>query len=106
VDAPKIAAGTLRAIFIECSFADSVCDDSLYGHLCPRHLIAELQVLAVKVFDLQKPDLSGMATRKRKRQGSVASEPAEQGSPRSAADDAPRLPSRSRRASSVSTRRK
>src|SRR5436190_17749527 len=32
VAAPKIAAGTLRAIFIECSFADSVCDDSLYGH--------------------------------------------------------------------------
>src|SRR5215471_9690406 len=31
--APKIAAGTLRAIFIECSFPDSVDDDSLYGHL-------------------------------------------------------------------------
>lgn len=54
VAAPKVAAGTLRAIFIECSYDDSVDDGSLYGHLCPRHLISELAVLAVKVEDIQQ----------------------------------------------------
>lgn len=43
--APKIGSKSLRAIFIECSFDDSVSDDKLYGHLCPRHLVAELKVL-------------------------------------------------------------
>jgi hypothetical protein len=47
--APKIAAGTLTAIFIECSFDDKVSDQYLFGHLCPRHLIAELEVLAGEV---------------------------------------------------------
>ncbi|OJJ45597.1 hypothetical protein ASPZODRAFT_152642 [Penicilliopsis zonata CBS 506.65] len=46
VAAPKVAAGALRAIFIECSYNDATDDASLYGHLCPRHLIAELSVLA------------------------------------------------------------
>lgn len=36
----------MRAIFIECSYDDSVADEYLYGHLCPRHLIDELKVLA------------------------------------------------------------
>lgn len=53
--APKVVSGTLRAIFIECSFADCVDDSSLYGHLCPRHLIAELSVLASKVVAAQQP---------------------------------------------------
>ncbi|KAL2426411.1 hypothetical protein ABEF95_003328 [Exophiala dermatitidis] len=44
--AAKIAKGTLGAIFIECSYDDSVRDEDLYGHLCPRHLIAELRFLA------------------------------------------------------------
>ncbi|THC98284.1 hypothetical protein EYZ11_002217 [Aspergillus tanneri] len=44
--APKFVSGNLRAIFIECSLDDSVPDEALYGHLCPRHLVAELKVLA------------------------------------------------------------
>ncbi|KAJ5673407.1 Cyclic-AMP phosphodiesterase class-II [Penicillium longicatenatum] len=44
--APKIANGKLRAIFIECSYDDNTDDAYLYGHLCPRHLVAELTVLA------------------------------------------------------------
>lgn len=62
VAAPKIAAGALRAIFIECSYNDSVDDSSLFGHLCPRHLVTELTSLARKVVDCQNP---GAAKRKR-----------------------------------------
>lgn len=47
--APKIASGKLKAIFIECSFDDSTRDQDLYGHLCPRHLFAELKFLASRV---------------------------------------------------------
>ncbi|PGH28187.1 hypothetical protein AJ80_00077 [Polytolypa hystricis UAMH7299] len=68
--APKIVSGTLRAIFVECSFPDSVDDNSLYGHLCPRHLIAELKVLAGKVLDAHKPHNVAREMRKRKRWGS------------------------------------
>ncbi|KAK1144677.1 3',5'-cyclic-nucleotide phosphodiesterase pde1 [Aspergillus melleus] len=60
--APKIISGTLRAIFIECSYDDSVKDENLYGHLNPRHLIAELKVLAQLVTNLKHG-----ADRKRKR---------------------------------------
>lgn len=51
--APKIANGSLKAIFIECSYVDSVRDEDLYGHLCPRHLIAELTFLANRVVAAQ-----------------------------------------------------
>ncbi|OKL56060.1 hypothetical protein UA08_08617 [Talaromyces atroroseus] len=51
IAAPKIASGSLRAIFIECSYNDAIDDETLYGHLCPRHLIAELKVLAAKVVE-------------------------------------------------------
>jgi cAMP phosphodiesterase len=47
--APKIVAGNLKAIFIECSYDDSQPDDYLFGHLCPRHLIDELISLARQV---------------------------------------------------------
>ncbi|MCJ1435636.1 3',5'-cyclic-nucleotide phosphodiesterase pde1 [Xylographa pallens] len=47
--APKIVAGLLSAIFIECSYDDFQPDETLFGHLAPRHLIAELEVLAAKV---------------------------------------------------------
>ncbi|QKX61895.1 uncharacterized protein TRUGW13939_09051 [Talaromyces rugulosus] len=77
---PKIAAGTLRAIFIECSYNDSVDDETLYGHLCPRHLIAELKVLATKVDEAQSPHTRGRSS-KRKRKDSVPSH--DQVSPRS-----------------------
>jgi len=49
--APKVANGTLKAVFIECSYDDSVRDTDLYGHLCPRHLIEELLFLAKEVAD-------------------------------------------------------
>lgn len=55
IAAPKIASGCLRAIFIECSYNDAVDDETLYGHLCPRHLIDELKVLAAKVAEARLP---------------------------------------------------
>lgn len=55
IAAPKIASGSLRAIFIECSYNDAIDDETLYGHLCPRHLIAELNVLAAKVVAARVP---------------------------------------------------
>ncbi|KAI9645846.1 3',5'-cyclic-nucleotide phosphodiesterase pde1 [Ciborinia camelliae] len=47
--APKIAAGTLKGIFIECSFDGSRPDEILFGHLTPRYLIEELKFLATEV---------------------------------------------------------
>ena len=52
--APKFVSGSLRAVFIECSFDDSVRDTDLYGHLCPRHLIAELTFFAQRVQSVRK----------------------------------------------------
>jgi cAMP phosphodiesterases class-II len=66
--APKIAAGTLRGIFIECSYNDSIDDAYLYGHLCPRHLVAELTVLASKVMEVR----DSAQDRKRKREDAGA----------------------------------
>lgn len=66
VAAPKVANGTLRAIFIECSYNDSIDDASLYGHLCPRHLIAELSTLASKVEEVQQAKEKAAGKRKRK----------------------------------------
>ena len=47
--APKVANGFLKAILIESSYDESQSDDTLFGHLAPRHVIAELQALASKV---------------------------------------------------------
>lgn len=47
--APKIAAGTLAAIFIECSYDDSRGNDRLFGHLKPVFVIEELSALAAEV---------------------------------------------------------
>lgn len=47
--APKIVNGSLKAIFIECSYDDSQSDDTLFGHLAPRFLIEELVALARQV---------------------------------------------------------
>jgi cAMP phosphodiesterase len=52
--ASKFVAGHLKAIFIECSYDDSVRDADLYGHLCPRHLVAELRFLANCVISVKK----------------------------------------------------
>lgn len=47
--APKIAAGKLAAIFIECSYDDSQSVDRLFGHLAPRFVIQEMASLAEEV---------------------------------------------------------
>lgn len=44
--APKIAAGKLKAILIECSYDDSRPVERLFGHLTPEFLVQELSVLA------------------------------------------------------------
>lgn len=49
-----LAYGTLRAIFIECSYSDEVPDNFLFGHMNPKHLVAELGVLADIVRDKRK----------------------------------------------------
>ena len=43
--APLMAAGQLKAIFIEVSFPSEVPDKSLFGHLTPRWLMAEMRDL-------------------------------------------------------------
>lgn len=80
--APKIATGKLRAIFIECSYNDSTDDSYLYGHMCPRHLVSELSVLANKVMEVRDPNNTGEKKRKRETVGSVEIS-SEQVSPRS-----------------------
>ncbi|KAF2492041.1 hypothetical protein BU16DRAFT_574162 [Lophium mytilinum] len=69
--APKIAAGILTGVFIECSYNNSQGDAVLYGHLAPRHLLAELQHLADLVRDarheLTKAAEEARKGRKRKR---------------------------------------
>lgn len=47
--APKIVAGKLKAILIECSYDDSRPVDRLFGHLTPSFLIEEMTVLAAEV---------------------------------------------------------
>lgn len=52
--AGKFASDSLKAIFIECSYDDTVRNEDLYGHLCPRHLIAELVFFAHCVLQRRK----------------------------------------------------
>ncbi|KAJ5126769.1 Cyclic-AMP phosphodiesterase class-II [Penicillium atrosanguineum] len=77
--APKVASGILRAIFIECSYTDAVNDAYLYGHLCPRHLIAELKVLAKQVMDIRDANNADL---KRKRDGTGLPDSGTEVSPR------------------------
>lgn len=63
--APKIAAGTLAAIFIECSYDDSQSNDRLFGHLKPCFIMDELQALASEVDMARKH--RNFDTKKRKR---------------------------------------
>ncbi|KAM3422700.1 hypothetical protein BST61_g185 [Cercospora zeina] len=65
--ARKIAQGVLGGIFIECSYDDSQADAILFGHLNPRHLIAELQNLASLVIDAKAMRAAEKAGTKRKR---------------------------------------
>ena len=64
--ASKFTTGVLTGILIECSYDDSQSDETLFGHLAPRHLIAELKVLADKV-EAQRPVEQESSRRKRKR---------------------------------------
>ena len=70
--ATKITHGLLTGILIECSYDNSQSDETLFGHLAPRHLIAELKVLAEKVKSLHPastptPAETPLPQRKRKR---------------------------------------
>ena len=64
--ASKFTAGVLTGLLIECSYDDSQSDETLFGHLAPRHLIAELKDLAEKVKCL-RPREQERSQRKRKR---------------------------------------
>ncbi|KAK0872284.1 3',5'-cyclic-nucleotide phosphodiesterase pde1 [Friedmanniomyces endolithicus] len=70
--ARKIVSGVLGGIFIECSYDDTQADAVLFGHLCPRHLIAELQVLAGMVVEAKAARAFERSLRKRKRSAAVA----------------------------------
>lgn len=63
--APKIAAGNLAAIFIECSYDDSQSNDRLYGHLKPVFIMEEMRVLASEVDVARK--VRSLESKKRKR---------------------------------------
>jgi cAMP phosphodiesterase len=91
--APKISHHLLTGIFIECSYNDSQKDAVLFGHLSPRHLIAELQALAEMVAE-KKRESAEKVGRKRKRASTALGT--------STADDTPaslRSRSRTKRAS-------
>jgi len=62
--ASKVASGALRAIFIECSYSDIQPDTLLFGHLCPRHLIDELLVLATMVSERRAGRVGGLGKRR------------------------------------------
>lgn len=67
--ANKLTSGLLLGVLIECSYDNSQSDETLFGHLNPRHLIAELKVFADKVKALRPAEPVEHATpgRKRKR---------------------------------------
>ncbi|KAI1154494.1 cAMP phosphodiesterase class-II [Nemania diffusa] len=65
--APRIANGSLAAIFIECSYDDSQTDDRLFGHLTPRYVIREMQALASAVEIARQAPARLEWTKKRKR---------------------------------------
>ncbi|KAL2136598.1 hypothetical protein VTI74DRAFT_2903 [Chaetomium olivicolor] len=69
--APKIAAGNLAAIFIECSYDDSRCVERLFGHLTPRYICEEMTALAEEVVttrqEKEKSAAGSSSDKKRKR---------------------------------------
>ena len=67
--ARKIAHGLLGGIFIESSYADAQEDRFLFGHLNPKHLIAELQTLAALVVEARATRYFEKSAKKRKRSG-------------------------------------
>jgi cAMP phosphodiesterase len=52
--APRIATGQLAAVFIECSYTDAQPDRVLFGHMAPRHVVAELAGLADMVAETRR----------------------------------------------------
>ncbi|KAI5308965.1 3',5'-cyclic-nucleotide phosphodiesterase pde1 [Ascosphaera atra] len=84
----KLAEGRLRGIFVECSYPDAIDDQALFGHMCPRHLIAELKVLAAKVVkekEARKADGKAQQSgEKRKSDAGADGEEEEQGGSRKA----------------------
>jgi elongation factor 1-gamma len=52
--APRIAAGQLAAVFIECSYTDAQPDRVLFGHMAPRHVVSELAGLADLVAEARR----------------------------------------------------
>lgn len=93
--APKIAKGLLRAILIECSYDERQSDDTLFGHLCPRFLMEELQALARQVALAKMAKRAGAALgsdeqRKRKRvSGAMICTPGSGGTPAWSRDPSP-----------------
>ncbi|AEO69032.1 uncharacterized protein THITE_121750 [Thermothielavioides terrestris NRRL 8126] len=73
--APKIAAGNLAGIFIECSYDDSRCMERLFGHLTPRYILEEMTALAEEVVAVRRergapaPGHGSSGDKKRKRAG-------------------------------------
>ncbi|KAG6238961.1 hypothetical protein E4U25_001276 [Claviceps purpurea] len=63
--APKIAAGTLAAIFIECSYDDSQSNDRLFGHMKPCFIMEELCALANEVEAARRMKTTDIKKRKR-----------------------------------------
>lgn len=70
--APKIASGILTGLFIECSYDDSQPDNLLFGHMAPRHIVAELQSLGDMVKEEKIARTQARAQRKRKRSANLA----------------------------------
>lgn len=73
--AKKVASGCLTGILIECSYSDSCADAYLFGHLAPRHLVAELVTLAGMVREAKVHlDSEDRQVKKRKRSGMTSAE--------------------------------
>jgi cAMP phosphodiesterase len=85
--APKVVAGILKGIFIECSYDDSQADDQLYGHLTPRYLIEEMRSLATCVDSVKQGERE---SRKRKRPSHPAAQELEVGGKRTPGSVVPR----------------
>src|SRR5699024_10786024 len=60
--APLVKKNSLKAILIETSFANSQTEDKLFGHLTPKLLNEELQVLAQNVDRKRLSDLKVIIT--------------------------------------------
>ena len=79
--APKIAAGTLAAVFIECSYDDSQSNDRLFGHLKPVFVLEELSALGREVATAKR-DLKAAESKKRKRASMTAEDTRRRSTPR------------------------